>query len=246
MDCDSIRIAVSASLDGADPGVPAGVIRAHLEGCAACRDWRERQHMLTRMARLGGHALGHDLAPRVLAALPEGERARPARAGRLTRSPRAEWIRVALVLVAAAQFAITVPLLIMGHDLDAGAHAAHELGSFDLSLAIAFAVGAVKPRLSAGLAWPCCIAALGLAVTAVLGILAGQTIGADEAQHLIAIAGALLLLRQARTGSTGTAGTGAGTGVPAAAAHDHLTADFGTEPPAGQAHSPVAQREDVA
>ena len=67
--------------------------------------------------------------------------------------------RGGLVAVALAQLAITVPLLILGHDHDAGAHAAHELGSFDLALAIAFAVGAIRPALSAGLAWPCGAAA---------------------------------------------------------------------------------------
>ena len=101
--------------------------------------------------------------------------------------------------MALAQLAITVPLLILGHDHDAGTHAAHELGSFDLALAIAFAVGAVRPALSAGLAWPCAIAAAGLAGTAIADLIGGQTIGADEAQHLIAVAGAALLFWQART-----------------------------------------------
>jgi hypothetical protein len=101
--------------------------------------------------------------------------------------------------MAAAQLAITVPLLLLGHDHDAAPHAAHELGSFDLSLAIAFAVGAVRPALAAGLAWPCAIAASGLAGTALIDWIGGQTPGADEAQHLVAAAGALLLIWQART-----------------------------------------------
>ncbi len=79
-------------------------------------------------------------------------------------------------------------------------HAAHELGSFNLALAIAFAVGAVRPRLSAGLAWPCGIAAAGLLVTALADLAGGQAIGADEAQHLVALAGAALLAWQARHG----------------------------------------------
>ena len=107
--------------------------------------------------------------------------------------------RAGLAAVAVAQLAITVPLLILGHDHDAGVHAAHELGSFDLALAIAFAVGAVRPALSAGLAWPCAIAAAGLAGTAIADLIAGQTFGADEAQHLVAVAGAVLLCWQART-----------------------------------------------
>ena len=107
--------------------------------------------------------------------------------------------RAGLAAVAVAQLAITIPLLILGHDHDAGLHAAHELGSFDLALAIAFAVGAVRPALSAGLAWPCAIAAAGLAGTAIVDLIAGQTFGADEAQHLVAVAGAVLLCWQART-----------------------------------------------
>ena len=205
MDCDSIRIAVSAAQDGEDPGVPADVVRAHLDGCAECRAWQERQHVLTRQVRLGGPALDHDLVPAVLAARPAG----PQHGGRVgwgtgrASRPRQRpgWISAALVLVALAQLAITVPLLVMGHDHDASAHAAHELGSFDLALAIAFVVGAVRPRLSAGLAWPCVIAAGGLAVTAVTGIIEGQTPGADEAQHLVAVIGALLLAWQARGGA---------------------------------------------
>ena len=126
--------------------------------------------------------------------------------------------------MAVAQLAITVPLLILGHDHDAGAHAAHELGSFDLALAVAFAVGAIRPALSAGLAWPCGIAAAGLAGTAIADLIGGQTIGADEAQHLIAVFGATLLFWQARTirrlpgGRRRTLPAGAGTGPVAPAA----------------------------
>lgn len=196
MECDSIRSAISASLDGEDPGMPGEVVAAHLAGCAACRAWQQRAHALTRRVRLGGYALDHDLAPRVLAALP-APRDRPGR--RLAQ-------RAGLLAVALAQIAVTVPLLLFGHDHDAGVHAAHELGSFDLALAIAFAVGAARPTLSAGLAWPCGIAALGLAGTAIADMIAGQTFGADEAQHLVAVAGAMLLCWQARDAGVPPAG----------------------------------------
>src|SRR6266851_4262983 len=182
MECDSVREAISAGLDGEDPGLPDSVIQAHLSRCLACRAWQERAHAVTRRVRLGGHALDHNLAPQLLAACPAPR-----------RPERRRYARPAGLLAASlAQFAITVPLLLLGHDYDAGAHAAHELGSFDLALAIAFAVGALRPRLSAGLAWPCGIAALGLAGTAVADLIAGRAPGADEAQHLIALAGAAL------------------------------------------------------
>jgi predicted anti-sigma-YlaC factor YlaD len=208
MQCDRFREAVSARIDGEDPGLPHGALDAHLTACAGCRAWQQRAHAVTRRARLGGSFLDHDLTSLVLAAAPA---AATGRRRRLTQ-------RAGLAALAAAQLAITIPLLLLGHDHDAGAHAAHELGSFDLSLAIAFAVGAIRPALAAGLAWPCAIAAAGLTGTAVIDLIGGQTPGADEAQHLVAVAGALLLIWQARTNgrraADGTADafrTGAGT-----------------------------------
>jgi predicted anti-sigma-YlaC factor YlaD len=194
MECDRAREAISARIDGEDPGVAGEVIDAHLAGCGDCRAWQQRAYTVTRRARLGSWLPGtsfpdHDLTPRVLAAV------RPGAAGRRRRLGQ----RAGLAAVALAQLAITVPLLVLGHDHGAGTHAAHELGSFDLALAIAYIVGAVRPALSAGLAWPCGVAATGLVATAVADLIGGQTIGADEAQHLIAVAGAALLFWQART-----------------------------------------------
>ncbi|MCW2933482.1 MAG: Permease [Actinomycetia bacterium] len=196
MDCDRAREAVSARIDGEDSGVPDSALAAHLSGCAACRAWEQRAHAVTRRARLGGAFLDHDLTRQVLAAVPPAP-------GRRVRSITQ---RVALAAVAATQLAITVPLLILGHNHDAGVHAAHELGSFDLALAIAFCVGALRPALSAGLAWPCCVASGGLVATALIDMIGGQAFGLDEAQHLIALAGALLLAWQARTLSRENAG----------------------------------------
>jgi len=209
MQCDTFREAISARIDGEDPGLPAGALDAHLAACADCRAWQQHAHEVTRRARLGGSFLGHDLTAGVLAAVPDASNG----------SRRRFTQRAGLAAIAAAQLAITVPLLLLGHDHDAGTHAAHELGSFDLSLAVAFAVGAIRPALAAGLAWPCAIAAAGLTGTALVDLIGGQAPGADEAQHLVAVAGALLLIWQARTGrgrtASGTAdaaGPGAGTG----------------------------------
>jgi predicted anti-sigma-YlaC factor YlaD len=189
VECERAREAISARIDGEDPGLPEDVLEAHLDGCAACRSWAQAAHEVTRRARIGGPFLDHDLTASVLAAVPATP---PGRRRRVTQ-------RAGLTVVAVAQLAITVPLLILGHDHDAGVHAAHELGSFDLALAIAFAVGAIRPALSAGLAWPCGVAAAGLAGTAIVDLVGGQTPGADEAQHLVAVCGAVLLFWQART-----------------------------------------------
>ena len=196
MDCDKVREAISAQIDGEEPGLPSDALAAHLAGCAACTQWQGRAHAVTRRVRLGGSFLDHDLTAAVLAAAPAADRARP----RLRMAQRGGLIALAL-----AQLAIAAPMLFLGHDRDAGVHAAHELGSFNLALAIAFAVGAIRPALSAGLAWPCGIAATGLVTTAIIDLIGGQAVGADEAQHLVALAGAALLVWQSRMGDAGTA-----------------------------------------
>lgn len=192
MECDAAREAISARIDGEDTGLPDSALQAHLEGCADCRGWQQRAHAVTRRVRLGGPFLERDLTAQVLAAIT------PAPARRHRRLIQ----RAGLLAVALAQLVITVPLLILGHDRGAGVHAAHELGSFDLALAVAFVVGAIRPSLSAGLAWPCGIAAAALLVTAIIDLAGGQTLAVDEAPHLIAAAGAVLLFWQARAGTS--------------------------------------------
>jgi predicted anti-sigma-YlaC factor YlaD len=228
MECDRFREAISARIDGEDPGLPGAEIETHLAGCAACRDWQQRAYTMTRRARLGGSFLDHDLTEQVLAAVPVASPAGSIRLGR----------RAGLIAVALAQLAVTVPLLILGHDHDAGAHAAHELGSFDLALAIAFAAGAIRPALSAGLAWPCGIAAAGLIGTAIIDVLGGQAFGADEAQHLIAVAGAVLLFWQARNAGGGTSASVTAAAEPPGSTSAAVTA----EPwrPAESSHSGTA------
>src|SRR5580658_917708 len=196
MDCDRVREAISAQIDGEEPGLPSDALAAHLAGCAACTQWQGRAHAVTRRARLGGSFLDHDLTAGVLAAAPGADPARP----RLRLAQRG-----GLVALALAQLAIAAPMLFLGHDHDAGVHAAHELGSFNLALAIAFAVGAIRPALSAGLAWPCGIAAAGLVTTAIIDLIGGQAVGADEAQHLVALAGAALLVWQSAAAKTESA-----------------------------------------
>ncbi len=183
MDCAIVREAVSAQLDGEAGPVDPALVRDHLAGCGRCRRWRDEAHELTRQARLGGPLPRHDLAGAVLAA-----------AGPLSR-PRMPLARVALMLAALAQVTLSVALLVHGEQA-AGQHAGHELASFDLGIGVAFAVAALRPRLSAALAWPVGVSALGLVVTALADLAGGGAIGADEAQHLVAVAGVVLLVRQ--------------------------------------------------
>jgi predicted anti-sigma-YlaC factor YlaD len=61
MECYRAREAISARIDGEDPGVADDALQAHLADCPGCRAWQQRAHAVTRRARLGGSFLDHDL-----------------------------------------------------------------------------------------------------------------------------------------------------------------------------------------
>ena len=188
MDCHDVRESLSAALDGETSPISSELTAAHVRGCPACREWQRSAQEVVRQLRLTSVSLEHDLSGAVLGALaPEAA------------LPFLQ--RVLLLLTGLAQLAITVPLLLLGHDGEGSRHVAHELGSFDLALAVAFVVGALRPKLSSGLAWPCGFAAAGLLATALIDIGMGETPGFDELQHGIAVIGAALLFWGARVGA---------------------------------------------
>ena len=111
MECDRVREAISARIDGEDPGVPDGALEAHLATLCRLPGLAAAGARVTRRARLGGAFLERDLTARVLAAIPPepARRRRAAWGGGMPGGPGwPPW--------PVAQLAITVPLLILGHD----------------------------------------------------------------------------------------------------------------------------------
>jgi predicted anti-sigma-YlaC factor YlaD len=186
MDCATAREAISAMADGEDPGSDSGDVEAHLAQCAACRAWRDAAHEVTRRARLGV-ARPIPVRAREVAAVARS-RARVPRRARL-----ATLARVGLVAVAMGQLAFTVPSLLFGHDHSAPEHIAHEMGSFDAALAAGFLVAAWRPGRALGMRALVGVAAALLVVTAVIDLAAGRTSVGDEAPHLLAVAGWLMI-----------------------------------------------------
>lgn len=172
--------------DGEDPGADSGEVEAHLAGCAACRAWRDAAHEVTRRARLGVAQPVPVRTAKVAAA------ARAA--ARVPRQARlAALVRVGLVAVAFGQLAFTVPCLLFGHDHSAPEHIAHEMGSFDAALAVGFLVAAWRPGRALGMRALVGVASALLVVTAVIDLVAGRTSVGDEAPHLLAVAGWLMI-----------------------------------------------------
>jgi predicted anti-sigma-YlaC factor YlaD len=190
MDCAGAREAISAELDGEETGVPAALLDAHLGRCDDCLGWQEQALAATRRLRLSTATPSGDLYERIV----------------LTTRPRSLWLWVRrvrallLLLCAGAQIALSVPDLagnVVGEHGMAGEgmadHGMHEVAVFGLALAVAFIVGVVRPRVAPGLLWVAGAAAVGLLVTALADIIGHRTFGTHEAQHLVPIAGALLL-----------------------------------------------------
>lgn len=188
MDCTHAREAISALLDGEPVGADRSLVEQHLAGCAACRAWREEAHALTRRTRLA--AAGEHPAPNpelLDAALAEWD-------GRTHRAAIA-MARGGLVLIAVAQAAFALRNLLLGSDHGAPIHVAHEMGSFELALAAGFLVAAWFPSRARGMIPLVGCVALLLVGTATLDLVEGHTVLADEAPHLLAVAGWLLLAR---------------------------------------------------
>lgn len=183
MCCNQYREALSAELDGEAPGVPADALAGHLRECAACRDWYGRAARVTRLARLSPAEAMPDLAPLVLGALT----ALPTR-----RLPAAA--RAALVAVAFVQALLAWSGTLTGRDDMATGHLAHEVGAWNLALAVAFLAAATRPRSADALVAPVGIFVTVLGVAALADAAAGDLAAGRLAGHLLVAFGLGLLI----------------------------------------------------
>jgi predicted anti-sigma-YlaC factor YlaD len=186
MDCGTAREAISALLDEEPLGVDGQALERHLASCPGCRRWREGAHGVTRRVRL---------APaRAVTPLAQGLLADVVADLEVERRPRQIVLtRAALAAIAVAQLIwVTVPALLFG-DRGAPIHVSHEMGSFDMALGVGFLVAAWRPTRAQGMRALVGAAALFLALTAALDLVSGHTSPSDEAPHLLAVAGWLLL-----------------------------------------------------
>lgn len=183
MACDDSREALSAQLDGEDPGMDATRLDEHLSECGACRRWLADAIRVTRAVRLEGVDMP-DLTGAVLARV---RHEAPSRRGRLPSA------RAALFAVAAGQAAAAAPAL-LGVDVIGAVpvHSMHELGAFNLALAVAFGWTAWKPaRARAHLPLLSTLVAVLVTLT-VADVALGRVSAAVEAGHLLLIAGLVL------------------------------------------------------
>jgi len=186
--CEEVRESLSAVMDREWPALHREQVSEHLGGCPVCRSWEVRAHEATRRGRWGFPAPPDGLAEAITE--------------RLVVHPRSRWalpLRVVLGVVGWAIAVTALPALAFGVDPEATAHAAHELGSLNVALALALVLAAVQPRRAAGILPVFGGAMVLLVFTAGDDVLRGDTTWSHEAPHALVVAGFLLLLGLART-----------------------------------------------
>src|SRR3954454_23013678 len=198
MQCQNVREAISARLDGEPLGMPVSELDQHVDGCAACAGWADDAALVTRRARLAPAPPVPDLTARWLPALP---RELPGVAAAARSRVIGTALRLALVAVGVGQAGLAWPALMSGAAaMSAPAHMAHETGAWNLAVAAAFLAVAAAPRLAPGaLPFLGTFAAL-LSVVTVQDLVAGHVDVDRAVAHLLLIAGVVLVSAMAWRG----------------------------------------------
>ncbi|MCU1358391.1 MAG: hypothetical protein JWM89_3809, partial [Acidimicrobiales bacterium] len=106
--------------------------------------------------------------------------------------------RWALLAVGLIQLLLALPPILLGREAGASVHLAHELGAWDLALAVALVLVAFRPERAPGLV-PFALALVGaMVVTAAVDVLRHRAQLPAESHHLLNLAGAWLLWSIAR------------------------------------------------
>lgn len=191
MDCNTAREALSATLDGEDPGRIADTeVSAHLRHCGECPDWVEAATRLDRQVRvMPAPEPTRDPTDAVLAAVTLPHLGR-----------RIRILQLALVVVAIAQ--IMIGVLGMQGILDAAlhisAHMGHELVAFNVAFGVVLLVVAVRID-SARVQVPVLATFVGLlAVISIWDLVSGEVGWARLATHTPIVLGLLLAVYAAR------------------------------------------------
>jgi predicted anti-sigma-YlaC factor YlaD len=180
--CAAVRVALSARLDGEEPGLTAEVLDGHLGVCAACCAYRDDLARVHRAARLAPAEEVPDLSAAILAAAPAADH----RAGRRTRE-----LQLLVGLAGAVQLALSLPVLFGGPGADI--HLGRELGVLQLAIGVGLLVAARQPWRAAGLLPVLFVVVGATLVAATVDVLMGTVSPLAELAHLSELLGVLAL-----------------------------------------------------
>jgi predicted anti-sigma-YlaC factor YlaD len=184
MRCTRFREAISARLDGEDPGMRTEQIDAHLAECADCRSWAGAAAS-TALRGAAGPGDPVALDPALIARL-----ARPAAAAEPVHRgliSTIEW-RMMLAVIGLAQVVLAWPGFFLD-DGHASIHLAHELTAWDMGLAVGFLFVAWRPARAWGMLPLVAVLVAAMVVTSGVDLGSGHALLGREAVHALALAG---------------------------------------------------------
>jgi predicted anti-sigma-YlaC factor YlaD len=192
--CDAVRLDLSARLDGEATELPSDRLDAHVAGCDGCRVWLTEAERVTRLARVRPVGVP-DLTGQILNAVEQDRRTRQS-----ARAGNRQILRIAVAIAAAAQLLLALPVL-LGVGVDP--HASREMASFDIAMAVGFALAAWKPERARAFVPVAFVLAACLAATSFLDLAGGATHLAHEVGHVAALVQAGLLWALGRKSASG-------------------------------------------
>jgi predicted anti-sigma-YlaC factor YlaD len=212
VDCERAREAISALVDGEDPGVLRAALDAHVDRCPACRAWHDDVTALARTTRVAPADPVPDLTAAIMAGAPpnpaavsvstgrHGEPKSP-KAARAAGGVRARHARLALTFVGFFQLGLALPALLFGADVAASLHVAHELASWEVALGVGFLVAAARPARAYGMVPLVAVLVACLLSTTAFDVVDGHA-GAAESLHAVELLGLAFLWLLARATTT--------------------------------------------
>jgi len=191
--CEDVREALSARLDGEQPGVAAQPIDVHLSDCAECAAWLGG----VRRMEAAGLVEAPDLTERIMAMV-EADPVVAAKRARLRAAAQAharrQVLRLAVAAAALVQLALALPTLAGAFfATEAGLHTGREMASFDVAVAVGFLLAAWRPARARAFVPVALVLAICLAITSGVDVVRGITGFSHEFGHLVAVVQAGLL-----------------------------------------------------
>ncbi|PZS08980.1 MAG: hypothetical protein DLM55_07270 [Acidimicrobiales bacterium] len=193
--CADVRAAVSALLDGEEPGVLDRQLVGHLHECAQCERWRSLALQASAAARQTVPLApdSQQLTARVLTAVAgDPDAAQRRQAQRVKRRA----LRVALAATALGQLLLALPLL--GTTVGPAARLSWETGSLNIAIAVGFGYAALRPTLAVALLPIAVVLAVFFLTAGVHDVSADPATMSYHAGHLVVLLQAALLWSLAR------------------------------------------------
>jgi len=193
MHCESCRDALSARLDGEEPGLPVAVLDAHLASCAGCRQFSVEITDAHRLVRVREAEAVPDLTRSILDAAPP----------HLTPTPPSPqeigagrgligWLRYGLVVIGLTMLALAGPSLLL-HDAGSAVHLTRELSAWDLAFGAGLVFAAWRPARARGLLPMAAVLVAGQLLGSIIDVASGHSLIGGEAHHVLALVGVLML-----------------------------------------------------